>query len=313
MSKTAITYPPAAPSLSGDVLTISRFLNTPTAVARRLRTLAENRFIADVLLSGRIEGSSILYETDESIYTSDAPEIVAPGAQYPRSLAPTGTAAIANPVKWGQEVPITDEEVGRFRGQAVERNLAKVVNYLVFTVDSTTLAVIASVVTQSLPATAAWDTLATANPILDLLRCKAVIRATNKGYDPDTVVVDDFAYAYIVGNLNVLATMAREQGQTASMSGNVPVIAGLRILPTPNLPTAGTAIVLDSTALGSMGYERIPSPEYSGDPANQPETAIWRNPKGNDEWLVKARRPVVGFVQEPSAACKLTGMGTLND
>src|SRR6185312_16727669 len=109
------------------------------AGARRLRAIAENRFIADVLLTGRVEGSSIAYETDESIYTSRAPEIVAPGAQYPRSLAPTGTAAVANPVKWGQEVPITDEEVGRFRGDAVERNLQKIVNYLVYTVDTTAL------------------------------------------------------------------------------------------------------------------------------------------------------------------------------
>src|SRR5689334_13363279 len=145
----ALTYPPVAPSLTGDALTISRFLNNPTAVTRRLRTIAENRFIADRLLTGRIEGSSILYETDESIYTADAPEVVAPGARYPRTLAPTGTAAVANPVKWGQEVPITDEEVGRFRGQAVERNLQKIVNYLVYTVDSTALAVISAAVTQS--------------------------------------------------------------------------------------------------------------------------------------------------------------------
>src|SRR3982750_2669969 len=151
----AITYPPTVPTLSGDVLTISRFPNPPTAVARRLRTIAENRFIADVLLSGRIEGSSILYETDESIYSADAPEIVAPGAQYPRTLAPTGTAAVANPVKWGQEIPITDEEVGRFRGQAVERNLQKIINYLVYTVDTTALALIASMVTNTLAATAA--------------------------------------------------------------------------------------------------------------------------------------------------------------
>lgn len=307
----AITYPPAAPSLSGDVLTISRFLNTPTAVARRLRTIAENRFIADVLLSGRIEGSSILYETDESIYTSRAPEIVAPGDQYPRSLAPTGTAAVANPVKWGQEVPITDEEVGRFRGQAVERNLQKIVNYLVYTVDSTALAVIASAVTQSIAAIANWNTLASANPVLDLLRAKATIRATNKGYDPDTVACDDLAYAYIVGNFNVLATMARESGQTASMTGSVITLAGLRILPTPNLPTAGTAIVVDSNNLGSLGYERIPSPEYQGDPANGVETQTRRNPSGNDEWLVRGRRPVVPFVQEPAAGCKITGIGTL--
>lgn len=308
----ALTYPPANPTLSGDVLTISRFLNNPTAVTRRLRTLAENRFIADALLAGRVEGSSILYETDESIYTSDAPEVVAPGAQYPRTLAPTGTAAVANPVKWGQEVPITDEEVGRFRGQAVERNLLKIVNYLVYTVDTTALAVISSAVTQTVAATGVWDG-ATANPLLDLLRAKATIRALNKGYEPDVVAVDDFAFAYIMGNLNMLATMARESNTTVSMSGDLPVLAGLRIMPTPNLPAAGTAIVLDSSALGSIGYERIPSPEYQGDPANGVETLTRRNPLGNDEWLVRGRRPVVPFVQEPGAGCKITGMGTLND
>lgn len=309
----ALTYPPAAPSLTGDVLTISRFLNNPTAVNRRLRTIAENRFIANVLLTGRVEGASILYETDESIYTSDAPEIIAPGAQYPRSLAPTGTAAVAVPPKWGQEVPITDEEIGRLRMQVVERNLQKIVNFLVSTVDSTVLTVINAAVTQSLPTVGVWDG-ATANPILDLLRARALIRSTNKGYDPDTVVVDDFAYAYIVGNMNVLATMAREQGTTASMSGSVPVLAGLRILTSPNLPTgATTALILDSNALGSLGYERIPSPDYQGDPANGVETQTRRNPLGNDEWLVRARRPVVGFVQEPGAAAKITGIGTLND
>lgn len=307
----AITYPPANPSLSGDVLTISRFLNSPTAVSRRLRTLAENRFIADALLSGRTEGSAIVYETDESIYSSDAPEVVAPGAQYPRTLAPTGTASLASPVKWGQEIPITDEEVGRFRGQAVERNLQKIVNYLVYTVDTTALAVIAALVTNTLAATAAW-TAATANPLLDLLRCKAVIRAQNKGYDPNVVACDDFAFAYIMGNLNILATMARENGQTVSMTGDLPVIAGLTIMPTPNLPTAGTAIVLDSTALGGLGFENIPSPEYQGNPADGVETLTRRNPLGNDEWLVRGRRPVVPYVQEPGAACKLTGMGTLN-
>src|SRR3954468_23045869 len=158
----ALTYPPVAPSLTGDVLTISRFLNSPTTVSRRLRTIAENRFIADTLLSGRVEGAAIQYETDESIYTADAPEIITPGAQYPRSLAPTGTAAVAVPPKWGQEVPITDEEIGRLRMKVVERNLQKGVNYIVATVDSTVLSVISSTVTQSIAALANWNA-ATAN------------------------------------------------------------------------------------------------------------------------------------------------------
>lgn len=306
----AITYPPAAPTITGDVVTISRFLNQPTAVARRLRTIAENRFIADRLLTGRVEGSSILYETDESIYTQDAPEIVAPGAKYPRTLAPTGTAAVANPVKWGQEVPITDEEIGRFRGQAVERNLQKIVNYLVYTVDTTALAVISTLVTQSVNAGANWNA-GGANPILDILRAKAVVRALNKGYEPDVLIVDDFAFAYVVGNFNVLATMARESGQAASLTGDLPVIAGLTVMPTPNLPTAGQAMVADTSTLGALGYERIPSPEYQGDPANGIETLTRRNPAGNDEWLVRGRRPVVPFVQEPGAACKIGNLGTL--
>ena len=306
----ALSYPPVSPSLTGDVLTISRFLSQPTAVNRRLRTLAENRFIADVLLSGRVEGSSILYETDESIYAADAPEIIAPGAQYPRTLAPTGTALVANPAKWGDEIPITDEEIGRFRGQVVERNLQKLVNYLVYTVDTNALAVIAAQVTASIAAIAAWNVPATANPLLDLLRAKATVRATNKGYEPNVVAVDDFAFAYLAGNMNLLATMAREAGTTVSMSGELPVIAGLTIMPTPNLPTAGTAIVCDTSALGSLSYENIPSPEYQGG-AEGVQTQTRRNPQGNDEWLVRVRRSVVPIVQEPGAACKITGMGTL--
>jgi hypothetical protein len=305
----AITYPPSAPTLSGDIVTISRFLNTPTAVARRLRTIAENRFIADVLLTGRVEGSSILYETDESIYTSRAPEQIAPGDQYPRALAPTGTGATANPVKWGQEIPITDEEIGRFRGDAVERNLTKIVNYLIYTVDTTALAVIAAVVTQAVAATAAWN-LTTANVLLDLLRAKATIRALNKGYEPNVAVCDDFAFAYIAANMNLLATLARESGTTVSMTGDLPVIAGLTIMPTPNLATAGTVLVADTANLGSLGYENIPSPEYQG-AADAIQTLTRRNPAGNDEWLVRARRSVVPFVQEPGAACKITGIGTL--
>jgi hypothetical protein len=109
----------------------------------------------------------------------------------------------------------------------------------------------------------------------------------------------------------VLSTMAREAGTTVSMSGDLPVLAGLRIMPTPNLPTAGTALVLDTSMLGALGYENIPSPEYQGDPANGIETMTRRDPVANDSWLVRGRRPVVPFVQEPGAGCKITGIGTL--
>jgi hypothetical protein len=130
-------YPPAAPTISGDTLTISRFLNSPAAVQRRLRTLTEQRFIADVLLSGRfkVSGGSILYEQSESIFTAKAPEAVAPGAEYPRSSASPGVAALAAVTKWGQDVPVTDEQIGRYGGRAAEVVLIKIANQIIKQVD----------------------------------------------------------------------------------------------------------------------------------------------------------------------------------
>ena len=54
-------YPPAPPTLSGDILTISRFLNSPALVQRRLRTIAEARFISDAILTGRYETSCFFF------------------------------------------------------------------------------------------------------------------------------------------------------------------------------------------------------------------------------------------------------------
>jgi hypothetical protein len=61
--------------------------------------------------------------------------------------------------------------------------------------------------------------------------------------------------------------------------------------------------------LGGIGYERIPSPEYTGDPLNGVESWSRRDPSANDQWIVRGRRPVVPVVQEPNAAFKITGVG----
>jgi hypothetical protein len=46
-------------------------------------------------------------------------------------------------------------------------------------------------------------------------------------------------------------------------------LAGLVSGPVPaaRMPAGVAAMVLDSTQLGSLGYENIPSPEYAGNPA----------------------------------------------
>lgn len=301
-------YPPAAPTITGDNITISRFLNSPAAVQRRLRSIGENRFIADVLLSGRYEtsGGSLLYEQSESQYTSRAPGAVNAGAEYPRASAAPGPAALAGVTKWGQDVPITDEHVHRYGRRAVDVALQKVINYLTRQVDSVSLAAIAAAVTQTQAVTAAWND-AGRDILLDLMLAKAQVLSNDQGYDPDTFVTTDEGYARIVADQKIIAGLARERDVPVTVSGDQFTIAGLRILGTNNLPTGVKALVLDSTMLGGLAYERLESPEYQGDPANGVESWTRRDPDANDQWLVRGRRPVVPVVQEPDAAVAITG------
>lgn len=305
------TYPAPPPTISGDLVTISRFLGSPTLVQRRIRELALNRFISDMLLTGRYEvsGGSLLYEQSESQYTDRAPEPVTPGANYPRASATPGPAALAAITKWGEDTPITDEHLKRFGMRAATVALKKVVNYIIRQVDAIGLAAIAAAVTQTQAATAVWTNTSTNNILLDLMLAQAKIIALDQGYEPNVIITTDEGYARIVADQKVIAGVTREGRTAPTLSGDIPEIGGLNIFGTNNLPAGVKALVVDTDMLGGLAYERLESPEYQGDPANGVETWVRRDPQANDQWLARGRRPVVPVVQEPGAGCVITTTG----
>ena len=306
----AYTYPPAAPSLSGDVETINRFLRNPTLVQRRLRTLAEQRYIADAILTGRFraEGGAVLYETGESIFADDDPRAVAPGSEYPLTTVGTGAASLAKTVKWGQDTEITDESIARRQMNPVERAFTKLINENVSYVDSVALSAVASAVTQSTNAAADWSTATAAQILKDALLAAANIRALNMGYDPDTVVVDDLNHAYALAAFTAAGYFARESdSDNPALTGRFPVIGGLRWLPTPNGVAANTAVVLDSTQLGGMADEDLGGPGYvGGGPAGIQAKTIRDDDR--DAWRIRVRRVTVPVVLEPAAAWKIAAI-----
>jgi hypothetical protein len=305
-------YPPAPTSLTGDVFSISRFMNQPAFVNRRLRTLTDRKFIADYLLPGRIQaqGGAIAYAVGEPIETDRAPGAVNPGAEYPRALAPLGTSALVSVTKWGQDVPLTDEAVGRQdSGQiSADRVLTKVGNRIIQQVDALVLAGIATAVTQTQGAAASWSA-AGADPFLDVMLASTQVTNLTEGFETDTVVVKASLYARLVANQKVISGLARETTNSVTTTGEVKVIAGHALLPVPDsrMPSGVDVIVMDRMQLGSLGYERIPSPEYTGDPATGIESMIRRDPNATDSWLIRGRRPVVPVIQEPASAVKITG------
>lgn len=302
------TYPPAPATLSGDTLTISRFLANPTLVARRLRTIAEQRFIADRVLTGRfkVSGGAILYETGETIYTDRAPSAVTPGSNYPQSPVSEGTASLAKTVKWGEDVPITDEAIKRRQMDPVNKAMIKLVNTMVKTVDGVAMSAVTSAVTQNTACLASWATGSPAQIMRDVARAKANIVALNMGYDPDLLVVDDLTYANIISDPAFAAFLPREWKDGPAISGAFPVVQDLTILPTPN-GLSGTALVLDSAMLGGMADEDLGGPGYASIGYPGIETKMIREDK-IDQWLGRCRRVTVPVVLEPAAAWKITGV-----
>lgn len=293
-----ITYPPAPPTLSGDLETISRFLNTPTLVQRALRTLAENRFIADSILQAHIpaSGGAVLFEQSESIFADQVPSGIQPGAEFPLSTVGTGPAQIAAVTKWGLDTVVTDEAIMRMWRNPVDRALIKLVNSIVKQVDAVAMTAINTAVTQTSAAAAHWDTSTTL--VREITAAVAAIIDLNQGYDPDTIVVSRQVGGFLTGNDKVLGLLPREHDNVTSgpvYTGVLNRFLNLDIMTTPNLPVNTLAIVLDRKVLGGMAEE-------------VPLTSRSIRQEENERWRLRAKRVVVPFVQEPNAAFKITGV-----
>lgn len=314
-----IEFPPVAPTLSGDILSISRFLNNPPLVLRALRDITDQMFIADKILTGTVQtdSGSVIYEQNESIFADRAPEAVAPMSEYPITSIGTGPALTANTVKWGNDAEISDESISRQKYPVVARAFRKLANSHVQQIDSVALSAVASAVTQSTAAVNSWAGTGAAPVILrDLMRAAASIMNLKQGYMPDTVLVGLTTFANIVSDPTLALLLPREYPGVQSnpvveglSSAFMRRIGGFTFITSPNLPTAGVATLLDSTVLGSFVDETLPAPGYVSGPddANRLQVKTIRE-DDTDGWRIRARRIVVPIVQEPAAAWKITGV-----
>jgi hypothetical protein len=302
------TYPAAPPVLTGDSLAISRFLQSPTAIRRRLRDYKDLRFVSDQILTQRFNasGGAALYELTEPFVTDRAVEAVSAGSEYPFANLPTGTAGLAAVSKWGQKARLTDEEIARntYGGQAVDRTLRKVLNSVISQVDLITMSLIGSQLADT-ATLGKWD-VASPKILNDILNAKRIINARNLGYSPDTIVVSDLGYMSMMVDTVISNLWRREVTSNPVYTGEVQQIAGMNIIVTPNLPVPTSCFVLDSKALGGMVDEKDSAPGYSMADLAVEVKSIRRDDL--DAWDLQARRKTVPIVQEPGAGQEITGV-----
>lgn len=304
----AYTYPGSGPTVVGDYIQIEKFLNSPSAVQRRVDELANQRYIADVLLSARVpdvSGGAVQYEVDEDNYTVREPEAVSPGGEYPLTPISDAAPAVVKIQKYGQDTLLTDEKVKRSGRNEVDRGFNKLVNSNVRKIDSISLSLIGSAVTATHGASATWDS-ETSKALRDILLAKAKITALDKGYDPNVLVVNDEVFALLASDAQLAAFYAREDRSNPAYTGTFPIVGGLRVLPTNHLPSGVEALIADTNFLGGIATEDLGG-NYQGSAATGVETKSIRD-ELNDQWRLRARRPMAPFVTDPGAAIKLTGI-----
>lgn len=305
------TYPAPPATVASDATTVEvhHFMKTPSLIARRLRDLLLQRYIADFLLTGRFvaQGGAILYETGEEIFPQDDPRSVAPGAAYPVTPLTAGELAAAKTVKWGQDSIVTDESIARLLMNPVERALTKLANGNVRQVDSVALGVIASKITSAIAASGLWSGVgAGARIIEDTLRAKAAVTSLDEGFEPNVITLRDTQFASVVARLIVEGYLPREARDNTLATGVVPDVLGLTWARTNHAPSSGPMLV-DNTQLGGMADELLGSPGYvsSGNGVGVEVKTIRDDDK--DRYKVRARRVTVPVVLEPRAGVFITG------
>lgn len=309
-------YPPGSPSLSGDVLSINRFLKDTPWVARALRDIANEQFVSDRLLTGQFwtESGSIGYEQNESIYADRDPKAVPPGGEYPVTPIGTGPASTANTVKWGNDALLTDEAISRFRYNVVQRQFRKLMNSHIKTIDTVALSAIVSAVTQNTDAIASWKTGGGTSKILrDVMRAITSIVNLKQGYMPNAVFVEPAVFANVVSDDDLMKILPKEfpgvqatavvQGLNGSLMRQ---IGGLTWITSPNAPVSGKALVVDTTVLGGFADERLNSPEYVQ--AENGLQVLSIRDRNTDGWRIRARRTTVPIVLEPGAGWLINGV-----
>lgn len=303
----SLTYPVPAISNTEDLTTeqIHQLLRSQTAIGRRIRTLAAQRFISDALLKGRFRsvGGSVLYENGDPLFAPDDPEAIQPGGEYPRSQVTAGDLAAAKVDKWGRDVPVTDESIKRRGIDVVNRALLQLVNRMVKFVDSAALGVIASKITATVASPGAWTDVE--NIVLSVELAKAKAEESGEGHVLDTIVLKPTAYARVMAAFLKAGLLPREAANPL-ITGTWPQVLDLVWLRSPNVPTAAPLLV-NSDELGGMADEDLGGPGYSKALPGV-ETKSIREEK-TDEYLLRSRRVTVPIVTDVTAGVTITNTG----
>lgn len=315
---TTTAYPPRPGTITDDgVQTISRYLESPTLLTRRLRDITTEQFIGDRILTGRAtsRGGMVAYEVSESIYPiGEGPEVIEPGGEFPTVLIGVGRTVLEALRKIGLATEITLESVLRSAWDPVDRGERKLRNSMIQAFDLITLGKVAAAVPDMKTLVGAPWSGTDASIVRQIMTAVAMLRDDRQGYNPDTVLIDNMKFVDLASNEKLLTMLARYNGDNAPLvlTNRIALPGlGLDILPHPTSTVLADPIVYDSSLLGSIVREDGNDPDPT-DNGVAVETRYYNSAEvspaqGSEVWRLAVKRTRLPIIQEPDAAVVIAG------
>jgi hypothetical protein len=288
-----------------QALTVNALVENPLIVPERQIEILDNQFVMDQVLrnAGNATGGAVAFRVSSGLFADDVSDIVAEGAEIPLVTRTRGDLSSARVQKRALGIEISREMRKRNAIGEVNNQLTVVRNTITRDIDGAFVTALRTAVTQSVAATNAWSS-ASATIRKNINAAKLLVsnsQAPNTtsgqefmGFRADTLVINPNTEADLLNSaefLNFVAGSSNPQNIDSLPAR----ILGLTPRVTWGVP-AGEAWVMQSKVVG--GY----ADEF---PLEATELYYWQP---RQIWRSDTSRSTVGFIDEPLAAAKITGI-----
>jgi hypothetical protein len=298
MATQQIAYPLAAPTLTGNVLTVDIALKQPTRITRRIMDLTLQKFIVDRIfaIGGGVSGGSVVYDqaTVNELYTDREVERVGPGDEFPVVGSQRPTPKVALVEKWGGKFFITDEARDRNDTVFFNNQVTQLSNTIVRRVNTNAVVTLEAAITALGGAGTFvghnWGTVVTGGSS----------QTNNSGWPAADIAnaqfladVDELGVTYHLWLVN-----PKQKLQLAITYGDKldQVLASMGIeMFASNRITNGTAYAVARNQVGEIRVEQALG------------TEAWRENSTQRNWVQSSVRPVM-YVTNPYSIKKVTGL-----
>lgn len=290
-------YPVAAPTISGNAITLDLFLRTPARVTRVLTNLALQRFVADLIFGNgpQATGGAVMYDqlSDNDLFLLRDVQQIAPGGEYPILTDEAPIPKVAAVSKWGGRVFVTDEARDRNAFDVARRQLTKLMNTIVRKVDTVAIAALAASPTRTFVGSD-WTSASADTIIANLINAAGLVNNPDLGYVVDTVLLNPIQADELLMNKDFRAALQAASPTSILRDGTLGRMLNMDFYKS-NRVAAGTAWIVQKGQIGGISDE-VPM-----------ATKTYRQEDSDKTWIQGARR-VVPYVTDPLAAVAVSGI-----